>query len=473
MHRKSKISLLIVLLGIGLFFSIFKLTESPPTWYDEGIYNQIAVNTSLYGAQQMQVAPNTFVSSAFVTGGYPFFLPVAWSVRLFGIGILQVRIVMALFIMLMLVAAFHLIREIFGAKKALLSLLLLITFPVLYGNGKNVLGEVPGLLYLFCFLISVYQIEKRKYEGLTFYIIAGLTGGLCLVTKPIFFILGGAVVLAVIMHRQDIVFKWKYLGFGLIAFILPMVLWFKMQFIATDSASSILHYYANPYGLTDITGTIIHNFLRFFHEPSPAYFLLLELIWIVSYSIRFFKKKSISLVESISFIFSILVSLAYLRTAGWYRYFFVAEVLAIAFAPMNISNILENLHKKKLFIWIVTVLCTIQVYQLLFTSWVAVHYHSTISADMSEALGKYPQKTTFFIYNTPEMTVFLPNQFYYQYMEPTDTLNFGIEQISVLQAGIPDVLITTSKQWDKIGPQFKKYQISQSINDYVILNHTL
>ncbi len=473
MHRKSKILLLIVLLGIGALLSVYKLTESPPTWYDEGIYNQIAINTSLHGAQGIQVAPSTFVSSGFVTGGYPFFLPVAWSVKMFGIGILQVRMVMVLFLIAMLVVAFYLIREIFGIRNSLISLLLLVTFPVLYGNGKNVLGEVPGLFYLFCFLIFVYQIEKRKFEGLTFYILAGLTGGLCLATKPIFFLLGGAVIIAVFIHRRNIVFKWKHLLLGLIAFIVPMALWFKMQFLSTDSASSILHYYANPYGLTDIKSTIISNFFRFFHEASPMYFLFLELMWIVSYAIRFLKKKSISLVESIAFIFSILVSLAYLRTAGWYRYFFVAEIMAIAFVPMNIATILENINKKKFFVWIVTLLCLVQTYQLFFTSWVATHYRSTISADMHEVLSKYSKKTTFFIYNVPAVTIFLPNQLYYQYMEPTDTLNFGIEQISVLQAGIPDVLITTSKQWDKISSQFKKYQISQRIDDYVILNHTL
>jgi hypothetical protein len=34
-----------------------------------------------------------------------------------------------------------------------------VTFPVLYGNGKNVLGEVPGLVFLFIFLASVFEIE--------------------------------------------------------------------------------------------------------------------------------------------------------------------------------------------------------------------------------------------------------------------------------------------------------------------------
>ena len=349
---------------------------------------------------------------------------------------------------------------------------------MIYGNGKNVLGEIPGLMYLFLFLICVYIIETKKFEGVLTYVLAGITGGLCLATKPIFFLLGGAVLLAVFFKRNEIDFKWKNLIWGFIAFLIPIIIWFKLQFLSSDSAASVLSYYANPYGLKDIGSVMLSNFLRFFREASPLYFLLIEIFWVCSFAHRYFSKKNITLTESIAFFFTILVSVAYLRTAGWYRYFFVAEVLAIAFLPVNIKYALDllsekfnfaRLHINKTFLGIVMIFVMFQSYQLLFNSWVSDHYKSSISKDMVEFFSKLSPKTSFFIYNVPEIAIFLPNQDYYQYFEPTDSLNFGYEQISVLQGGVPDILITTSKQWYKLSPKFTKYEIYKNIDAYVIL----
>ena len=92
-HMKKKL-IVAGLFAILLFFSTYRLTESPPTWYDEGIYDQLAENMAVHGTQRMQVAPDTYVSTASVTGGYPFLYPISLAFRLFGVGLLQARIVM-------------------------------------------------------------------------------------------------------------------------------------------------------------------------------------------------------------------------------------------------------------------------------------------------------------------------------------------------------------------------------------------
>jgi 4-amino-4-deoxy-L-arabinose transferase-like glycosyltransferase len=255
MSLKSKAAL-IILIGIACFFSLYKLTESPPLWYDEGIYDQLALNSALGHGPTIQVAPGEFVSGAFVTGGYPFIRPIAWTFQLFGIGVFQSRIVMAFFIIAALIGFFFLLRALFGTRSALISLALLGSFPMLYGNGKNVLGEIPGLFYLSLFLLAVFQIEKQKFQGILPYILAGISGGLCLSTKPIFFLLGGAVVVASILCRKHIIFNWRSLIVGFISFLIPLGIWVGLQFHATDSATTILQYYANPYGIPDLMGQI-------------------------------------------------------------------------------------------------------------------------------------------------------------------------------------------------------------------------
>jgi hypothetical protein len=218
---------------------------------------------------------------------------------------------------------------------------------------------------------------------------------------------------------------------------------------------------------------MFNNFKRFFTEPSAIYFLIIEVIWAISYFIRLRKKQNISLSEAIAFTFSVLVLFAYLRTAGWYRYFFVAEVVAIIFLPNSLRVISEYINKKYLITVMMICFVSIQSYQLIFDSWVADHYGSSISRDMRVAINSLPKDTTFFIYNVPEITIFLPNQNYYQYMEPTKKIIFGAEQMSVLQAGIPDILITTKKQWSKLEEVYGNYKVREEVSSYVILSNSI
>jgi 4-amino-4-deoxy-L-arabinose transferase-like glycosyltransferase len=480
MALKSKIALVFVCLGLAIFFSLYKLTESPPVWYDEGIFTQISVNSAVFSNDNIQVAPGSFVSRAFVNGGYTFLQPITWAYQIFGVGVLQSRIVMALFILALVLLMFFASYRMFGLNSAILATFLCVTFPVLYGNGKNVLGEVPGLVFLFIFLASVFEIEKRNFTGVWLYILAGLSGGLCLSTKPIFFLLAIATFVGVLIHRKSIRWNIKGLSLGLVSFIIPFSIWFYFQFRTNDSSGAILNYYANPYGLTDILGQIVTNALRFLHESSPIYLLVLTLIWAWSIWIRSRNKKPILLVEKITFSFSILVILAYLRTAGWYRYFFLAQVVTILFVP-NSLNIIFLQYKKslatdpkrlsKLAVWVCILLILFQGYQLLFTSWVAIHYQSHKTLDLQEFLATVPVQSTFFLYDAPELVEMLPNYNYYQYMEPTQSLNFGKEQIEKLDEGVPDIVICNGRKWEEAKTHMANYAELGIVGGFHIARH--
>src|ERR1051326_6513130 len=91
-----------VLPGVALLVTavaaFYKLSDSPGIWYDEGYYFQLAVNVVHYGREVIQLAPHEFMSAWSITVGYPLIYPVALSMKLFGIGVLQARVPMALFI---------------------------------------------------------------------------------------------------------------------------------------------------------------------------------------------------------------------------------------------------------------------------------------------------------------------------------------------------------------------------------------
>src|SRR3989338_7685115 len=132
------------------FLSTYRLTESPPIWTDEGHLIQVAMNAALHGPQaQLQVAPGKFESGAFsATTGYPALFPVAVAFSLFGVTLVSARLVMAVFILLFVFVAWRLAVRHLPLPLPAHALLLLSTFAPLYGNGNNVLGEIPGLLFL-------------------------------------------------------------------------------------------------------------------------------------------------------------------------------------------------------------------------------------------------------------------------------------------------------------------------------------
>ena len=104
-------------------------------------------------------------------------LPVSVSYCIFGIGVTQGRAVMVLFIIALASAVFFLVRLLYGTATAGWSVLLLATFPMLYGNGKSVLGEVPGLFYLAAALLALLKLERSGWKQTHRYVLVGILAG--------------------------------------------------------------------------------------------------------------------------------------------------------------------------------------------------------------------------------------------------------------------------------------------------------
>jgi len=148
LSRKFRTIFLIFLSLLGLFLATYKLTESPAVWFDEGVSVQTAMNLATAKTPGMQVEPGVIINATrFMTTGFPLIYPLSFSFKFFGVGMLQARIVMVIFLIGLILIAYLLVKKMFGFRTAVLSSLLLVSFPVLYGNGKNVLGEVPGLFF--------------------------------------------------------------------------------------------------------------------------------------------------------------------------------------------------------------------------------------------------------------------------------------------------------------------------------------
>ncbi|MDO8548202.1 MAG: glycosyltransferase family 39 protein [bacterium] len=466
------------LLVLVALYSSYKLTESPPTWFDEGIYIQAAHSLAERGTEGIQVAPGVFDSAGHITGGYPFLAPIALSLSVFGNSLLAARAPMVLFIVLCALAAFLTIYKLYGPRDALLSLLLFATFPLLYGNGKNVLGEVPGVFYTLLALYFLWRVESGQFKETRFYAWAGLFIGLSAATKPIFFLLPIAVGLVFLFCIRSRPWHWRGVALGALACAAPLALWAYLQFGGTDAAASIFQHYANPYAETSLVPIVLQNFVRFFTEATPLYCAALMGIWVLALGMRAYRKEKIILAELIAFVFSILILLAYLRTAGWYRYFFEAMALALIFAPSSLRTLTHEMQRywprmrvTALVPAVLILLGAVQLYQLNFSSWVADHYQSTQTAMLENYFSTFSTSTSVLVYNAPELVPFLQTKNYYQYVDidPTQSLSYGTENLALLKEGVPTRVLVTAGDYQKHPELFGRYPQSTDFGGYLVL----
>jgi 4-amino-4-deoxy-L-arabinose transferase-like glycosyltransferase len=180
--------LLVLLLGLTLFLCTHNLETYPRTWWDEGKFLQIPRNLVLYGRYATQSSEGFRMFSVYGTGP-AVLLPIAAVFRLFGIGLLQARLVMAGFALLAVVAFYSVARRLYDGWVALVAAALLVTvvydpFASLLFLGRQVLGEVPAFFYLMagCYV----WMGQRDGPGGRALVLSGVFWGLAVLAKWVF-----------------------------------------------------------------------------------------------------------------------------------------------------------------------------------------------------------------------------------------------------------------------------------------------
>ncbi len=472
-------ALMVLALCITLFASTYRLTESPGIWFDEGLYTQTAITLAEQGRQVLQTAPDTFVSARTITGGYPFIYPLSLSYKLFGVGVLQGRAVMVLFILGFFLLSYLLVRRLFGATSAAWTALIVATFPMLYGNGKSVLGEVPGLFFLVASLVALLWLERSGYRNWKRAALFGLVAGLCIVTKPIFVLLLPALLIVFLLRLRTIPLRWDTFVAGFVALLAPLALWLHLQFQNGDTLPQILSFYANPYSEPHVMALVLQNIHRLLTESTPLFTLGLIALWGVSLIFR--RREQPTSTELSAFAFCLIILAAYLRLPGWYRYFFPATMVALLFLPYAGVDIFNRLRASvpilNRALWLPYAVLALfalgQLYLLTFSSYVADYYPSHRVEDLSKALSHLPASGSIFVYNIPEVVVLLPTHNFYQFMQAhendTDAEIIGADQIPLLDTGTVDFIITGKGDYAAHPEQFPKYKLRETANRYAIL----
>ncbi len=421
----------------GLLFAVvifctttWQLGASPATWFDEGINIGIANSLVERGIYSLAVSPEEVVSATerpfLITSNYPILVPVAAALILFNSdSLIVVRLPMVLYLWAFFGLVFLLIKRFHPNSWApWLGIGLLVTFAPLYGNGKAVLGEVPGLVWLLAgLLVLPAKINWRL-------VLAGFCFGLAIACKPYFLIIAPAVLVGEwYAFRTDKKIFFTRLGYLFIGGIGPIMVWLFTILIpfSLDSIQRTIGYYSNSYAASNFTTVVTSNVWRFFSESTPIH--LLGLVLVLGFWLKDrFKNKTLTELEIILAMFVGITMLWYLKTPGWYRYFFTAHVVLLAFLPVS----LLWFKKQKIAIALMLGLISIQGVHLLTRTNDALYY-STEATDFSkEVLSAVTAEEKILVINSPSVAFLLSDHAEtYQFLQINPSLHFGQADLKI------------------------------------------
>lgn len=165
------------------FLAFFNLTRYPKPWFDEGSHLHVPKTLARFGMYADISSEGYRYYGPTIGVGPTVMLPIAGVFRLFGIGLLQARLVMALYMIFAMLVFFRLVQGLSNSWLAVIALALLISsrsISFLY-YGRQVLGEVPGLFFLLLGILLWFERwGKQSWMRL---VIIGLLFGLAMITK--------------------------------------------------------------------------------------------------------------------------------------------------------------------------------------------------------------------------------------------------------------------------------------------------
>jgi 4-amino-4-deoxy-L-arabinose transferase-like glycosyltransferase len=179
--RKNVLYPLAIVTLIGLTF--FKLTSFPEPWFDEGSHLHVPKTLIMHGVYADYSSEGFRYFGPSIGIGPTVMLPLAVVFKVFGIGLLQARALMAIYLLCAIAAFFLFARRLGGERMAWFAAAILIGSQTiaLFEVGRQVLGEAPTLAFLVTGWLVWSKAENKS--GWRDLLLAGLLFGLAAITK--------------------------------------------------------------------------------------------------------------------------------------------------------------------------------------------------------------------------------------------------------------------------------------------------
>lgn len=438
-----------VLLFVNLY-SLSTLTTKPAYWYDEAMNVELAHTFADFGKLDLITAPNVPSGRGSTIGstGYPVTVPLAGFFKLFGFGLAQARVYMLLWMSAFIIAFFYITRRLWGDKVAYFGTLLIATFAPFYGNGRSVMGEIPGF---FFFLLSFYFFEQKKWWR------SGLLLGLALISKPSIFVFL-IPAYAIMLLCQSGAWKQKLMslikvGVSAALALVPWLLIYAGEISHGGIGAAILNHFKNPYEQAgaSVLMNIQHNLPTLLTSSTLLYMwvLLVGVLVTLFLERKLFREHKNLLI--LSAVYLPLVLFQYLKSFGYLRYLIAGEFLVFILFVITLPTILRIVHTKfgisasQIPRAIAAVVVCLSVFQTVHLFFFADLYSSEKTQKTILYLySNYPAAQTVGVINVPQIASFIPPFQKYQYLSTYGLPEFGTHMLYLSPEKLPNVIITES-----------------------------
>ncbi len=443
----------LALFGVLLFMNVYAfsgLKERPEYWYDEGLNVELSRSVAEFGIPDIVIAPDTLSESGARIGstGYPITVLLGGVFKIFGVGVVQARLCMLLWMNALVISLFFAIRKRWGSQEAIGTLLLCTTFAPFYGNGLTVMGEIPGLFFL---LWSFYFFEQKTYWK------SGLLLGLSVVSKPsvyLFFI--PAFTVALLFGKETGREKLKNLcklGVTSIAALVPWVLIYRDSVSRVSFWEGLFSHFKNPYGDFgfSVWGNIQNNLGGFFHSSTLIYFSLLTLAVLCALAAERSLAREHRTLLVVALVYLPLSFFQYLKSLGYLRYLIATEFLLFLLFVLVLPTLTRFALNYVPFLSVRVsraagaVLTVLILFQAVHLFWFSDLY-SGRSAEMTVAYIQlvYPEGVIGII-NAPQVGSLISPHRKYQYLSTFGLTKFGVNPVFLAPEKMPVAIVTDGK----------------------------
>ena len=285
---------LVFLFFIAPYLAFHNLETNPRPWQDEGAYLSVAKSLAEHGVYAVENSDGYQTFGPIQSVGPTVIVPIAVGFRLYGVGLLQGRIIIVILSLITTMLFYFVGKRLFGPESSTLALLLLLGSPAVEYLlvSRQAIGENVALgFFLGGFLLMSKGLENRSY---TFFILSGLLFGASMVTKAQFSIMiFGALFLLLLLdffyHRLGNFSRLIVLGFFALACVVAWWTWQYFYFGAEvfQQNAEKLNQLSQGTGGVDLsnvvegirflTGTGSGHYYYFLGFPALFYMVLLGL----------------------------------------------------------------------------------------------------------------------------------------------------------------------------------------------------
>lgn len=163
-----------------LIVGLWHLDRYPQTWFDEGMYLQVAKNFAGEGLYAVRSADGTIDYAPIIGVGPTVLMPAALALRIGGNELAVARLIPLLALLVASLLVYLIARGLVGRLAAACTLLLLFAMPALdwLATGRQLLGEVPAIGLLLAGGAIAWRAPTRLGA-----VSGGILLGLTMVTK--------------------------------------------------------------------------------------------------------------------------------------------------------------------------------------------------------------------------------------------------------------------------------------------------